>query len=106
MPFCHACGAEANEQAVVCVKCGVALRPMAGAGSMQLGPVSDKDWLAALLLCFFFGAFGVHRFYTGHIGIGIVQLITLGGCGIWTLIDFILIITGALKDAEGRDLRK
>lgn len=104
MPFCHSCGAEVNEKAVVCVKCGVALSP-AGAGG-QTGPVSDKEWLVTLLLCFFLGCFGVHRFYTGHIGIGVVQLLTLGGCGIWTLIDFIMIITGGLKDAQGRALKK
>jgi TM2 domain-containing membrane protein YozV len=69
-------------------------------------PVSDKEWLAALLLCFFVGAFGVHRFYTGHIAIGVIQLLTFGGCGIWVLIDLILIITGAMKDAQGRPLRK
>ena len=52
------------------------------------------------------GTFGVHRFYTGHVAIGVIQLLTLGGCGIWTLIDLILIITGALKDAQGLPLRK
>ena len=66
----------------------------------------QKDWLVALLLCFFLGYLGIHRFYTGHIGIGVVQLLTLGGCGFWTLIDFILIVVGSLKDSEGRPLKK
>ena len=57
--------------------------------------------MVVLLLCFFLGGFGVHRFYTGHTTIGIVQLLTLGGCGIWTLIDFILIIIGNFKDSDG-----
>lgn len=105
MPFCHSCGAEVNEKAVVCVKCGVALSPAAGVGA-QVGPVSDKEWLVTLLLCIFLGGFGVHRFYTGHIGIGVIQLLTLGGCGIWTLIDLIMIITGGLKDAQGLPLKK
>ena len=63
-----------------------------------------KDWLTTLLLAIFLGGFGVHRFYTGHIGIGIAQLLTLGGCGIWSLIDIIMIATGSFKDAEGNAL--
>ena len=105
MPFCHSCGAEVNEKAVICVKCGVALGSVQ-LGTTQLGPVSDKEWTVALLLCIFLGTLGVHRFYTGHIGIGVIQLLTFGGCGIWTLIDLIMIITGGLKDAQGRPLKK
>jgi hypothetical protein len=102
MAFCHNCGAEVGENAVVCVKCGVALNTR----SAQIGPVSDKEWLVALLLAFFLGFLGVHRFYTGHIGIGIVQLLTMGGCGIWALIDFILIVTGSYTDVDGKQLKK
>jgi hypothetical protein len=57
--------------------------------------------LIALILCLLVGVIGIHRFYLGHIGIGIIQLLTLGGCGIWTLIDLILIITGSLKPKDG-----
>ncbi len=66
----------------------------------------QKDWLMTLLLCIFTGIFGVHRFYTGHIGIGIIQLLTAGGCGIWTLVDLIMIVTDNYKDANGLPLRK
>lgn len=66
--------------------------------------IEQKDWLTTLLLCIFLGGLGVHRFYTGHIGIGIVQLLTLGGCGIWSLIDLIMIATGKFKDANGNPL--
>ncbi len=66
----------------------------------------QKSWLVALLLCFFLGSLGAHRFYVGKMGTGVVQLITLGGCGIWALIDFIMIILGKFKDAQGADLQK
>ena len=66
----------------------------------------QRDWLVTLLLCIFLGALGVHRFYTGHIGIGIVQLLTGGGCLIWAIIDLINIATGKFQDAEGRPLKK
>ncbi len=66
----------------------------------------QKDWLTALLLCIFLGVFGIHRFYTGHIAIGIVQLLTLGGCGIWWLIDLIMIATGSFTDSNGLPLLK
>lgn len=54
-----------------------------------------------ILLCFFLGGFGVHRFYVGKIGTGILMLFTLGGLGIWTLIDFIIIVIGKYKNKEG-----
>ena len=68
------------------------------------GQVSDKSRLAALLLNFFLGPFGVHRFYVGKIGTGLLQLFTLGALGIWSLVDFILIAVGAFTDKEGRKL--
>lgn len=66
---------------------------------------SEKEWLVTLLLCLFVGTFGIHRFYVGKIGTGILQIITLGGCGIWTLIDLIMIITGNFKDKDGNVIK-
>ncbi|MFN7118520.1 MAG: TM2 domain-containing protein [Saprospiraceae bacterium] len=64
---------------------------------------APKSQLTALLLAVFIGALGIHRFYLGYTTIGIIQLLTLGGCGIWALIDLIRIITGDLKPADGSD---
>lgn len=66
----------------------------------------QKSWIVAVLLCFFLGVLGVHRFYVGKIGTGILQLITLGGFGIWTLIDFIVILIGKFSDKQGQPLAK
>lgn len=63
-----------------------------------------KSYTATLLLSFFLGTLGIHRFYTGYIGLGIIQLLTLGGCGLWTLIDFISICFNNYKDANGQEL--
>jgi len=68
------------------------------------GPQVGKDWTTTLLLSVFLGGFGVDRFYVGKIGTGIIKLLTLGGCGIWWLVDIILIATGSFTDANGQPL--
>ncbi|HNY30996.1 MAG TPA: TM2 domain-containing protein [Fibrobacteria bacterium] len=64
--------------------------------------VSDKDWTTILIVSLFLGGFGVHRFMVGKTGTGVAMLLTLGGCGIWSLIDIITIAMGKFTDAEGR----
>ncbi len=66
-----------------------------------MAEASEKKRLVALLLCFFLGVWGVHRFYVGKVGTGVAQILTLGGLGIWWLIDLIMIICGAFRDQEG-----
>lgn len=63
-----------------------------------------KSFLVALLLSILVGHFGVDRFYMGYIGLGILKLVTFGGCGIWWIIDIILIATKNLRDSDGREL--
>jgi len=98
--FCQSCGQIIKKEAEICVKCGVrqkqAIAPQAGA----------RSWGATFLLCWIFGFLGVHRFYTGYTGIGIIQLLTLGGCGIWVFIDWVMILAGSYKDSQGRPLVK
>jgi TM2 domain-containing membrane protein YozV len=67
-------------------------------------PASPKSRLAAAILAWFLGVIGVHRFYVGKVGTGILMILTLGGFGIWALIDFIMILVGSFKDKQGRVL--
>lgn len=62
---------------------------------------SEKNWLTTVLLCWLVGIFGVHRFYVGKIGTGILMLLTCGGCGIWTIIDLIMALMGKFTDKDG-----
>ena len=63
---------------------------------------SDVAWTTLLILSVLLGGLGVDRFFSGHIGLGVLKLITVGGCGIWAIIDIIMIATGKFRDGEGR----
>ncbi len=93
--FCWSCGAETSPNAEICVKCGVR-----NAGT------SDKEWLVALVLSIMVGTLGVDRFYLGYVGLGLLKLFTLGGCGVWYLVDLILIAMNKLPDGQGRALKR
>lgn len=102
--YCPQCGDTTNSMAQICMKCGINVNSYG----------QQKSKLAAGLFGIFLGAFGVHRFYLGHIGLGLTQcLLTVLTCGIlspivyiWGLIEGILILSGSInKDAKGVPLR-
>ena len=95
--YCQNCAAETNQVAKVCIKCGIKLATVSSEG---------KEWLTALLLSIFLGSLGVDRFYLGYTGLGILKLVTLGGCGVWSLIDIIMIATNKMKDSNGNPVYK
>jgi TM2 domain-containing membrane protein YozV len=98
--FCPNCGKELTGTPEFCPNCGARVR------QGVVGDVSPKSRLVTTLLCilpaYVFAIAGVHRFYLGKIGTGIAMLLTLGGLGIWTLIDFIFAVSGNMKDKEGK----
>ncbi len=95
MVHCRGCGKEIHESALTCPQCG------APQSTSLTVITSEKRILPAAILCFFLGFLGVHRFYVGKIGTGILQLLTLGGFGIWALVDFIMIVIGSFSDKQG-----
>lgn len=110
--YCSNCGAVLPITRNCCPNCGTYFDPGAqfcprcGNPTAANGAVFGKDWLVALLLCIFLGGLGVHRFYCGKIGTGIIWLLT-GGCfGIGWLVDIILIATDSFTDSNGMRLIK
>ena len=99
-----------NENQAFCPNCGCAADSVAPADPVQNQAkdpnVSDKDWLVTLLLSIFVGGIGVHRFYVGKIGTGILWLLTCGCFGIGALIDLIMIVCGNFKDSDGKLIKR
>lgn len=113
--FCAQCGNNLDTSSQFCAKCGAKTKTevnspgmtqnMMQTATLPSGEIkSEKSAITALLLCLFLGALGVHRFYVGKIGTGILMLLTGGGLGIWTLIDLIVIACCQFKDKQGHTL--
>ncbi len=83
---------------------GAPTSPAAAVGA-HARPRSEKSFVATLLLAILLGAFGVHRFYVGKAGTGVLMLLTLGGFGIWQLIDIIMIAVGNFTDNQGLPIK-
>ena len=100
--FCSSCGAVIKKEAEICPKCGVRQRASGGGE----GGETNSRWLTLLLISIFLGEFGIDRFYVGKVGTGILKLLTLGGCGIWWVIDIITITSNKFTDSNGNVITK
>jgi TctA family transporter len=92
-----------DEKAVICPMCGVPL----GSYKQLLEKrenASEKSRLVAFLFAWFLGVFGIHRFYVGKVGSGIIWILTFGLFGVGTLVDLVLIAMGKFTDKEGKPL--
>jgi TM2 domain-containing membrane protein YozV len=111
---CPNCKATVPVGDSFCAKCGTKLAwptPQAAvvqpsAIAQNVESVSPKSRLVVTLLAFFLGELGVHRFYVEKIGTGLLMLFTLGGFGIWALIDFIMAVAGIMKDKDGKPITR
>ncbi len=78
------------------------MQPMQAQEMQQMN--SDKDWMVTLILAILVGGLGIDRFYSGSILLGVLKLFTLGGLGLWWLIDLIMLVTGSYKDGNGNPI--
>lgn len=102
--FCPNCGAQNDDGSNFCKTCGINL--LIQPNKTGVKTISEKNWLVTLLLCIFLGPLGIHRFYVGKIGTGILMILTFGGFGIWVLVDLIMIATNSFTDVDGLQLNK
>lgn len=104
--YCKDCGRVIHINAEICPNCGVRQMPPPNNRQEQIiNNEMEQRWLITLLLCFLGGVIGLHNFYNRKIGYGILQILTVGGFGLWVLIDLIMIVTNNFKDKEGNYIR-
>lgn len=112
--YCPECGKPVNSKSDVCLSCGISLKTIKSENNITYNS-NTKSKIAAALFAFFLGGIGIHRFYLGYTGIGIVFVIlfvlgflTVGitwiVTGIWAFIEFILILCNVIKDSNGNSL--
>jgi TM2 domain-containing membrane protein YozV len=117
--FCPKCGTQIAQNGSFCPNCGASVGTGAGAPptpppapgyapaqsyAPAAGATSDKDWEKTFLLAYLpglLGVFGIDRIYSGNLLLGILKLVTCGGCGIWAIIDIVLLALGTYKDGSG-----
>lgn len=107
--LCHACGTTIDAEAEICPYCGVRQGGLAlnarTANTALEGPSHRKVTPATLMaLLGFVGFAGMHRFYAGKKGTGLLMLLTVGGLGVWTIVDLLMLLFGSFRDKEGRPL--
>lgn len=106
--FCSTCGAKIPEKAEICPKCGVRQKSSISSiiNTASDSDASPKSRTVALLLSLFLGVIGIHRFYVGKTGTGILMILlcATGISEIWDIIDFIKICTGSFTDSNGKKL--
>lgn len=103
--ICPKCGKEIHDGSKYCEFCGspTGNAPIVDGERRPVNPdASPYKRLIALLLAYFLGVLGVHRFYVGKSGSGIAMIFTIGGLGIWALIDIIMIVCGTFTDKDGK----
>lgn len=105
MNYCPNCGKPVTGETNFCPECGAPLKIANYQNQPASNRANEDRWLIALILCILVGSLGVHRFYTGNIVTGVLMLITLGGCGVWTIIDLIMIAANTYRDSNGNTLK-
>ena len=100
--YCNACGWDAENPDKTPPGDAARRTPPAPTSPRDLGPLSPFNRTTVLLLCLLLGFFGVHRFYVGKVGTGILWVVTLSFLGVGWIYDLVLVATGEFRDQEGR----
>lgn len=113
--YCKNCGQQIDDNAAFCSRCGASARNQAPQAQQPvinvinttsrggIGYIHKKKWVA-FFLCLFLGWLGVHRFYVGKFGTGIIWLLTFGLFGLGWIIDLIVILFGGFRDKASQPL--